>query len=131
MSNINLAGILAFVAALGAGLIARLFVPDEIMTAPSPALSTAESVIATVYVFVFVGWLAIYFRTPRSALLAALGTVWSAIGTAFLVAVVPAEGWKLLPALAILATFCLLTLVHSVWLKRTRAPASTPRTPPP
>jgi uncharacterized membrane protein len=121
---ISFVGVGAFLLALACGVVARLFVPDHLMRVPSAPFSTAESIAATVYVFVFVCWLAIYMRAPRRARLAAFGAAWTSVATLFLAREVSAGQWSLIPPLAIAGSLCLLTALDWYRIRR-----STPAHP--
>ena len=122
--SINLYGCIAFAAALGLGALVRLFIPDEVMTAPKAPLSTGASLVVGLYVIIFVGWCWIYFRTPRNAALALFGSLWSGLGAAALsVEVIAGAQWAALPAVVICVSFSLLTMAQWFWLKSAKRSA--------
>jgi predicted Na+-dependent transporter len=117
----NLYGCGAFFAALALGGIARLSVPDEVMTeAAQVPLTPGMNALMLVYALTFLCWIWIYFRTPRSAGLALFGAILTALAGVPMTIEVFNGNLAALPVAVIAVTFSLLVLGHWWWLRRAR-----------
>lgn len=114
---INFVGCGAFLLALAAAALVRVFIPDEVMQRPSAPLSTAGSYMMGAYVFGWLAWLFVYLRTPGSLALTLTGAVLCAIGLAAQTSTIFIQGdLALLPAYGGLGALLALLCAHAVVL---------------
>jgi len=122
--GINLPGIGIFLASLVFGVVARLLIPDAVMSGPKPPMSSTATVVGFVVVVPFLLWLALWFRSPGSPRVTAVGAAWSALLTVLAaIEIWMTKDWALLPGLAVIASFAVMTVVAWIRLLRRTPPA--------